>query len=161
MARTISEKTTTQTFLDTNVYNTITADSSQPITPSLGVKSAKSTGVVKLINMFLKLLYTVPGSNYLDKTEGTNFVRIYDIAPSDEDAVLTRVQTAVDAAAEQIMYNQSLLTVPDNEKLQRAYVDSFSITYDSGGRSQVNITIGLEVVSGSNVAVQLPSTLHV
>lgn len=161
MARTITNTTTTRTNLDTNIYNTITADSSQPVTPSFGTKSTKATGVVKLVNMFLKVLYTYKGSNYLNKDEGTTFVKIYDLAPNDEDAVLTRVQTAIDDAAEQIMYNQTTLVVPDNERLQRAYVDSFSIVYDSNGRSEVKIAIGLDVVSGDSTAVQLPSTVHV
>ena len=161
MARTITSTTTSRTNLDTNIYNTITADSSQPVTPSLGTKSTKATGVVKLVNVFLKTLYTYKGSNYLNKDEGTTFVKIYDLAPNDEDAVLARVQTAVDDAAEQIIYNQSTVVVPDNEKLQRAYIDSFSIVYGNGGKSEVKITIGLSVVSGDSTAVQLPSTVHV
>ena len=160
MARAISSSTTATTFLDTNIYNEITSDSSQAIKPTLGVKSKKSAGIVKLANMFLKLLYTIKGSNYLDKNEGTTFVRVFNMSTADEDAVLTRVHTAVEDAAGQIEYNQSLTEVPPAERLKRAFISSFSISRDVSGNDIINMAIGLEVESGLTTQVQLPSTIE-
>ena len=160
MARVISSSTTATTYLDTNIYNTITSDGSQPLKASLGTKSKKSAGIVKLANMFLKLLYTIKGSNYLDKNEGTAFVRIFDMATSDEDALVSRVHMAVEDAAGQIEYNQSLYEVPTDERLKRAYISAFSVTQDGKGNNNINMAIGLEVESGLTTQVQLPSTIE-
>lgn len=160
MARTISETTSSTTFLDTNIYNVITKDSSQSLTPSLGTKSKKSAGVVKLANMLLKLLFTVKGSNYLDKEEGTTFVRVFTMAMHSEDAVLVRIQAALDDAVTQIESNQASYDVPDTEKLKSAYVSSFGIT-ENGNSKNFEAAITIEVASGDTTDVQLPSTLYI
>lgn len=158
MARTIYSSVISSTNLDTSIYSTITSEGKDPVTPSFGTTSKKAAGIVKLMNMFLKLLYTEKGSNYLDLEEGTDFVQVYSTVPTSENVVLAKVQSAMEDAAEQIMFNQSLRGIPVTEKLRRAYLDSFSVTYDAEGRSVLNIAIGLEVVSGDSTAVQLPST---
>lgn len=158
MARTVYGTTISNSSLDTNIYNTITADGKTATIPSFGTVSKKSAGIVKLMNMFLKLLYTEKGTNYTNPEEGTNYVQVYNYAPTSAGAVRSHVQLAVDDAAEQIMYNQSLYGVPTTEQLKKAYIESFSVTYDSAQRSVVNVAIQLEVVSGDTTAVQLPST---
>ena len=153
MARTISNTTTSSTLLDTNIYNNITADSSEPVSPTLGTTSTKSFGIVKLVNMFLKMLYTFKGSNFLDKNEGTEFTSLFNLNIQDASIAESKVQDAIDEASLQITRMQSIQGVPETEKLRRAYISNFEVTDER----VVLISINLEVVSGESTEVQLPS----
>lgn len=153
MARTIYDTTIATELLDTNIYSNITADGSAAINPSLGKTSTKSAGIVKLVNMFLKLLYTYKGSNYLDKNEGTYFTALFNLNVQDIDVAESKVQDAIDEASTQIQSAQSLQGAPDTEKLRRAYISKFELDEDN----TVLMAINIEVVSGVATAVQLPS----
>lgn len=153
MARKIQSTTTDTTLLDTNIYNTITGDGIDPVSPALGLKSVKSAGIVKLVNRFLKLLYTFKGTNYLDKEEGTKFTQLFNLNVQDSDVAQAKVQDAIDDATEQIIAIQSAQGVPNTERLRLATMSSFEVTE----AREVRISITLEVLTGDQTTVQLPS----
>lgn len=153
MARKIYATTIDKELLDTNIYNNITVDSSKPVQPSLGTTSTKAAGIVKLVNMFLKILYTYKGTNYLNKNEGTYFTSLFNLNVQDIGVAESKVQDAIDEASAQIMGFQSIQGVPDSEKLRRAYISNFELDDDDTVLMEINI----EVVSGVTTAVQLPS----
>ena len=153
MARTIQPTTTDTTLLDTNVYNTIDGTGLDPVQPSFGTTSVKAAGIVKLVNRFLKLLYTLKGSNYLDKEEGTNFIQLFNLNVQDTSVAQARVQDAIDDATEQIIAVQSAQGVPNSERLRAATMTRFQVDESR----TVNIEITLEVLTGGSTTVQLPS----
>ena len=154
MARTIIKETTDTERLDTNIFNTITGDSSQPVAPSLGTTSTKSAGIVKVVNIFIKLMYTLKGSNFLDKAEGTFFVNLFHYNINDLDVAKSKVQNAMDDAFEQIQKTQAATGVPDTEKV--SFVTITNLTQEENGDLDIEITLGVE--SGATTAIQLPST---
>ena len=103
--------------------------------------------------MFIKLLFTQKGSSYINKLEGTYFSRIFDTNVRDGDAVLSKIQDAMDDAADQIMAMQSLRGAPSEEKLTSAEISSFEVV---DGRN-VAVEIKLSVAAGEQAVVQLPS----
>jgi len=153
MARVIQETTTDTVNLDTNIYSTITAAGVAPVVPSFGVTSTKSAGIVKLVNMFIKLLYTLKGTNYLDKSEGTYFTNLFTLNVQDSSVAQSKVQDAIDDATEQIVTVQASLGVPNTEKLKSVTITTFVVNADN----DVEIGLTLEVLSGSATQVQLPS----
>ena len=153
MARKIQSTTTDTTLLDTNIYNTVTEEGIDPVSPALGLTSTKSSGIVKLVNRFLKLLYTLKGTNYLDKEEGTKFTNLFTLNVQDSDVAQAKVQDAIDDATEQIIDIQSKQGVPNSERLRQAVMTSFQVTESR----EVQIGITLEIVTGDQTTVQLPS----
>lgn len=153
MARTIQSNTTSNILLDTNIYNTISADGVAPVLPALGLSSTKASGIVKLVNRFLKLLYTLKGTNYLDKEEGTLFTNLFSLNVQDSDVAQTKVQDAIDDATAQIIAIQSRQGVPNAERLRAAVMTNFQVT----STREVQIAITLEVLTGNQTTVQLPS----
>ena len=64
-----------------------------------------------------------------------------------------KVQDAVDDASEQLITIQAELGVPTTEKLRQVYIDTFLVS----DNNEVEIGLTLEVVSGNQTTVQLPS----
>jgi hypothetical protein len=153
MARKIQPTTTDTTLLDTNIYNTVTEDGIDPVSPSIGTTSVKSAGIAKLVNRFLKLLYTLKGTNYLDKEEGTEFIQLFNLNVQDAVVAQAKVQDAIDDATDQIISIQSAQGVPNTERLRTATMTSFRVT----DAREVQIGITLEVLTGDQTTVQLPS----
>ena len=153
MARIIQNNTTDSTRLDTNIYNTITEDGTNPVVPTFEATSLKTAGIVKVVNMFIKLLYTLKGTNYLNKQEGTYFTNLFTLNVQDADVAQIKVQDAVDDASEQLITIQAELGVPTTEKLRQVYIDTFLVS----DNNEVEIGLTLEVVSGNQTTVQLPS----
>lgn len=154
MARDIKSTTTDTELLDTNIFNEIDGTGAIPVQPTLTTQSTKCAGIVKLVNRFIKLLYTIKGSNYLDKEEGTEFVQIFNLNIQDSDVAHSKVQDAIDDATEQIIATQSLQGVPNTERLRRTFISAFDIEDET---RELSIEITLEVLTGDTTSVQLPS----
>ena len=153
MARMISPTTTDTALLDTNVFNEITGEPQFPVQPTLGVTSTKVAGIVKVVNRFIKLLYTLKGTNFLDKSEGTYFTNLFTLNVQDEELAQSRVQDAVDDATNQIIKVQSLQGVPVNEKLRSATLTQFTVSETR----EVLMGVSLLFIGGNQTTVQLPS----
>ena len=154
MARIINKNTTrSDSLLDTNIYNPITEDSVYPVQPSMTEVSTKADGIVKLVNRFIKLLYTLKGSNYIDKLEGTYLPQLFSANNANDDFLQSKILAAMLDAESQVKRVQAVYGAPLTEKLKTATLLGFWI--DEDNKLQIEIT--LEVVTGYKTPVSLPS----
>ncbi len=156
MARIINSSTTKgNSLIDTNIYNPIEEVSTQPVLPTFTTTSTKADGIVKLVNRFIKLLYTLKGSNYVDKQEGTYLTRLFSISNSNESYLQSKIVSAIRDAEVQIKKVQEKQGVPLEEKLKVAQLVGFWI--DEERKLQIEVT--LEVMTGYTTPVSLPSII--
>lgn len=157
MARKITDTTTASAGIDTNVFNPIAEISITPLRASFTSVSYKVAGIVKISNMFTKLLLTKKGTNVLNKQEGTYFSNIFNSNMYDGEAIFSKIQDAVDDAVDQIMQTQAIRGAPLSEKLVSATISSFTLTDDN---RNFDVSVKLTFASGDQTSIELPSTLN-
>jgi hypothetical protein len=91
----------------------------------VGKTPGKVTGILRLIQLFLKVLFTTPGSDIFDPTLGGGALRIIGqtFGFSDGNEILNNLVIAVDTTARQIVALQARdSTIPLDERLLAAKI---------------------------------------
>ena len=155
MARPVNTTTTSTTGLDTNVISNITLDGSQSVGIGFDAASTKVAGVMKVANMFFKILLTLKGSNPIDQDEGTTLVDLFDSNIADEQVLFVCVKEAVDDALAQMLTLQDASGAVEEEQIASASVVNFSFEEAEGPK--VDFGVNVYNAAGDSFTLEVPS----
>jgi len=152
--RTVTNKTTDVSRLDTNIVESLALDPDKPVRTGFSTSSTKAAGLYKSSNMFYKILYTEVGSNPLNKDEGTDLLTLFQSNITDKDVLYAFVDTQVASALEQLQDYQSQVVVTDDETITSAVIKTFELSDDG---PTLDVSIDLHNAVGEQASIQLPS----
>jgi hypothetical protein len=157
MARPVSTTTTSTSGLDTNIVSDITLDGQKAVGIGFDTASTKSAGVIKIANMFFKLLMTRQGSNPINLAEGTELADLFESNISDRTVIFTVIQNSVNEALEQILVLQERAGAVLEEQIASASVESFAFDDDPGKGTRADFSVNIYNAAGENFVLQIPS----
>lgn len=156
--RTVQEKTTTVTRLDTNIVANITLTDAAPVATGFEKSSTKSAGLYKAANMFYKTLYTDKDSNPLNTQEGTYLLTLFQSNITDRDVLYAFVDEQVADAFSQVQDYQDVANATDEELLISAAIVDFSFSEEG---PTLDFSVDLHNAAGESVTLQIPSIVLV
>ena len=108
------------------------------------------TGLAKLLQRYLKLLMTTPGSDAFHKSAGGGLLDVVGMSfdPDEPEPVIAQIVTAVGRAADQLKASQSRQKLPSSEMIRGATV--LDIGFDAK-RLGFRVKILLTTVSGDQI----------
>lgn len=113
-------------------------------------------GVMKLVQQFVILLLTSPGSNTFAKSAGGGVLSVMKVSldESNRGTIVGLIQNAIRNTSRQLQSIQSALPLPADEKLRRAELLDISFDYNDLAIAPV---IGIESVSGAKAVTKVVS----
>jgi len=157
MVRPVSPTTTSTTGLDTNVISKITLDGDQAVGIGFDPASTKVAGVMKVANMFFKLLLTRKGSNPISQDEGTELVDLFESNVADEAVLFACAKNAVDDALEQILILQERAGAVTEEQISNADISDFVFDETAGNGPKVDFSVDVYNAAGESFTLEIPS----
>jgi hypothetical protein len=127
------------------ISETRTVDKNTALQFSLGVYPKKLEGIGRLIQLFVKTLFTTPGTNIFFKTIGGGLGAVYKkgYAMDQQDKIIPDIITAVAKTERDIKEMQASMRLPFDERLISATVASTSVDPNSGTISFIT-TLGTQ-----------------
>jgi hypothetical protein len=131
----------------------LTLSASSVLRFQIGDTPSSVSGILRLLQLFVKLLISEPGSDIMNKTLGGGLLRPLGatFGTEDGDSIRTNAVVAVDSVSKQIVAIQSRNgTLPRNERLMSAAVLGATFSRESG-----SMFLSVEVKNQTGVPAQL------
>jgi len=129
-------------------------DGASSFTYMLGASPAGVTGTRKMVQQFVKLLWTTRGSDTFNSALGGNLQKFIG-SPTDPTGtdVLIRLITDIQKCASSMTAAQLSSTLPQDEVLAAAEIESFSINPDDP--TVIELSLNLRTLSGITAAFSM------
>lgn len=127
------------------------------VIPSVSGPARSVTGLLKLIQQYVAVLFTTPGSNIFRKEEGGGLLQLLgaNVDPTAPSSYTSIVQTGVDKTNRDIIRSQLTRRLPDDERLRSARLQDVSFSKTTG---RINFVVAFETFSGTKALAAVSSS---
>ncbi len=138
------------------ISETFTATDISKLDFKMGATVRRIEGTLKLLQRFVKLLLTTPGSNIFNRGEGGGLLDLIGsfVNPKDPGGLSGPIMTALDRTKSQLIASQAARRLRLDEKLLDAQILNMWFDRNTGS---VQLRIGISTMAGTSATAQIGS----